>query len=211
MSACTVIITADRSFRYQAARRQSHIFERQVADALGTFDLPEAAAIAARYRRSHTAKVVGSGLSSFQASLPILAEAEVIYTTQRAMRRSASLAHEEMKCDLAVLASIASTAPLFGAFGTVLDLFRALGGAAMERGTYIAATAGGVAEALSLTAWGLLLGTVAMWCHKYLSTELAGLDREMKNQFIELVNFIALELERPKRPGQPDQASAGAE
>jgi len=190
MSLCAAIITIERSLRYRASRKQSDIFQRQLAAALDSYDFDHAMALAERFRKSLAAEVVTAGLASFQVSATLLSGAEMIAAVQRTLTRSVNLAHEELKCDLHVLASIASTAPLVGALGCVFGIVRAFQGVAGARLSDLAMQAEGIAEALSLAAWGVLLGTLTMWGHAYLTTELEVLDAGMKNQTLDLENCL---------------------
>jgi biopolymer transport protein ExbB/biopolymer transport protein TolQ len=198
MAGCLITVTIERSIRYGAARNQSRSFLREVAKPLHDRNLDQAFAIAGRYRRSPSAKVVASGLGSFQAAMPLLTDAEVIETTQRAMRRSAAAAYGELKRGLALLASVGSTAPLVGAFGTVLgivNLFRGFDGAFWTIFAYLFEA---LADALLLTALSLVLGVLTMWCYKYLNSEVEAFDREMKNESVRLVNYLVIHLGRQK-------------
>jgi biopolymer transport protein ExbB/TolQ len=198
MAGCLISVTIEQSIRYGAARNQSRGFLREVAKALHDRDLDQAIAIAGRYRRSPSAKVVATGLASFQAAMPLLTDAEVIETTQRALRRSAAAVHGELKRGLALLASVGSTAPLVGAFGTVLGIWYSFGGYSGSRSTWMAYTAEGISNALLPSALSLLLGVLTMWCYTYLNSEVEAFDREMKNESVRLVNYLVIHLGRQK-------------
>lgn len=196
MAGCVISVMIERSIRYGRARMQSRTFAREMAEALHDRNLDQVIAIAGRYRRSPSARVVASGLARFQAERPFLADAEVLETTQRTMKRSAGLVHEELKRGLNLLASIASSAPLVGAFGTTLGISRSFGGGAMARSTFIASTAEGIAEALLLTALSLLLGLLTTWAYNYLNSKLEAFDIEMESESAKLVNYLVIHLGR---------------
>src|SRR5205823_11069551 len=67
----------------------------------------------------------------------------------------------EMKRGLSALATIGSTAPFVGLFGTVVGILNAFKGIESQKATGLSAVAGGIAEALVTTAFGLLVAVPA--------------------------------------------------
>src|SRR6202007_2216982 len=112
-------VMIDRALMYSAARKQSRVFVQQVASALTDGKLDEAIAIAERNKKSHIAKVVATGLSEFQSASQQVSDADVIEAAKRGLERSVAIVHAEMKRGLSALATIGSTAPFVGLFGTV--------------------------------------------------------------------------------------------
>ena len=111
-------VMIDRFLMYNNARKQSRLFVQQVAGALKDGKLDEAIAIAERNKKSHIAKVVATGLSEFQSASQQVSDAEVIEAAKRGLERSVAIVHAEMKRGLSALATIGSTAPFVGLFGT---------------------------------------------------------------------------------------------
>ncbi|MEZ5393982.1 MAG: MotA/TolQ/ExbB proton channel family protein [Bryobacterales bacterium] len=66
--------------------------------------------------------------------------------------------HAESRRGLSGLATIGSTAPFVGLFGTVVGIINAFQGISQEKSTGLGAVAGGISEALVATAIGLLRG-----------------------------------------------------
>lgn len=81
---------------------------------------------------------------------------------------SAALAHgiarenRSLESGMAALASIASTAPFVGLFGTVWGIFHALQGIALSTQASLDKVAGPVGEALVMTACGLFVSIPAL-------------------------------------------------
>ena len=121
-------VMIDRALMYSAARKQSRVFVQQVAGALKEGKLDEAISIAERNKKSHIAKVVATGLSEFQSASQQVSDAEVIEAAKRGLERSVAIVHAEMKRGLSALATIGSTAPFVGLFGTVVGIFNAFKG-----------------------------------------------------------------------------------
>jgi biopolymer transport protein ExbB/TolQ len=171
---------------------------QQAVGALSNRDFDQAIAISGRNKRSPIARVVASGLASFQAAMPLPSDAEVIDIAKRALRRSATLVHGELKRGLNLLATIAATAPLIGAFGAVAGIVNSFPGCGAAASTCMAATADLLSKALVLAALGLLVAVPSVWCHKYLSSELEAFDIEMENESLELVNYLTIPLGQRK-------------
>ena len=144
------------------------------------------------------ARVAASGLKGFLAAMPLLSDAEAIEVAQQAMRRSANAVHGEMQRHLKILASIAATAPLIGAFGTVVGIVNSFHGAAMPRSALMAMVFMDLAEALLPTALALFVAVPTLWCYKYLSSESEAFDIEVKNESLDLVNYLIVCLGRRK-------------
>ena len=190
MSAWSVGIMIDRALMFGAARKQSRLFVQQVAGALREGKLDEAISIAERNKKSHIAKVVATGLSEFQSASSQVAEQEVVDAAKRGLERSVAIVHAELKRGLSGLATIGSTSPFVGLFGTVIGIINAFKGISAEKATGLAAVAGGIAEALVTTAIGLFVAVPAVWAYNYFTNKVEAFDVEMENSSMELINYF---------------------
>ena len=126
MSAWSIGVMIDRFLAYNAARKQSRAFAPAVAGALREGKLDEAVKIADRYKKSHLAKVVVAGLQEFQAhQMSTEIPGEEIEASKRALERAEAIVHAELKRGVSGLATIGSTAPFVGLFGTVVGIIGA--------------------------------------------------------------------------------------
>src|SRR5205085_12286269 len=126
MSAWSIGVMIDRAMAFAAARKQSRAFAPQVAGALREGKIDEAIRVAERNKKSHLAKVVTAGLQEFKAhgestDIP----GEQIEASKRALERAEAIVHAELKRGLGGLATIGSTAPFVGLFGTVIGILNA--------------------------------------------------------------------------------------
>jgi biopolymer transport protein ExbB/biopolymer transport protein TolQ len=191
MSAWSIGVAIDRWIAFQAARKQSRIFAPAVAGALKDGRVDEAISIAEQNKRSHLAKVVTAGLQEFQAH-QVSAEipGEMIEASKRALERASAIVHAELKRGISSLATIGSTAPFVGLFGTVLGIIHAFQGISSSKSTGLGAVAGGIAEALVTTAIGLFVAIPAVWLYNYFTNKIEGFDVEMDNSSSELVDYF---------------------
>jgi biopolymer transport protein TolQ len=152
--------------------------------------LDEAISIAERNKKSHIAKVVATGLSEFQAASAQVSDEEVIEAAKRGLERSVAIVHAEMKRGLSGLATIGSTAPFIGLFGTVVGILNAFQQIATQKTSGIGAVAGGISEALVTTAFGLLVAIPAVMTFNYFTGKVEAFDVEMDNSSSELVDYF---------------------
>jgi biopolymer transport protein ExbB len=183
LSIYSIGVMIDRALMYSAARKQSRVFVQQVAGALKDGKLDEAIAIA---------EVVATGLSEFQSASQQVSDSDVIEAAKRGLERSVAIVHAEMKRGLSALATIGSTAPFVGLFGTVVGILNAFKGIATTKATGLSAVAGGIAEALVTTALGLFVAVPAVWAYNYFTNKVEAFDVEMDNSSMELINYFIL-------------------
>ena len=183
-------VMIDRALMYSAARKQSRVFVQQVAGALKEGKLDEAIAIAERNKKSHIAKVVATGLSEFQSASQQVTDADVIEAAKRGLERSVAIVHAEMKRGLSALATIGSTAPFVGLFGTVVGIMNAFREISSQKATGLGAVAGGISEALVTTAVGLFVAIPAVMMFNYFTGKVEAFDVEMDNSSSELIDYF---------------------
>jgi biopolymer transport protein ExbB len=191
MSAWSIGVMIDRLIVFNAARKQSRLFAPAVAGALREAKLDEAIKIADRYKKSHLAKVVVAGLQEFRAH-QVSAEipGEDVEASSRALERAEAIVHSELERGISGLATIGSTAPFVGLFGTVVGIINAFKGISTEKSTGLGAVAGGISEALVTTAIGLFVAVPAVWMFNYFNGRIKAFDVEMGNSSSELVDYF---------------------
>src|SRR5882724_843907 len=191
MSAWSIGVMIDRVMAFNAARKQSRQFAPAVAGALREGKLDEAIKVADRYKKSHLAKVVVAGLQEFQAHQGNTdISGEEIEASRRALERSEAIVHAELKRGVAALATIGSTAPFVGLFGTVVGIINAFKTMAAQKTPGIGAIAGGISEALVTTAIGLFVAVPAVWAFNYFTGRVDAFDVEMGNSSSELIDYF---------------------
>jgi biopolymer transport protein ExbB/biopolymer transport protein TolQ len=197
MSAWSIGVMIDRFLAFQAARKQSRAFAPAVAGALREGKLDEAVKIADRYNKSHLAKVVVAGLQEFRAhQISTDIPGEQIEASRRALERAEAIVHAELKRGVSTLATIGSSAPFVGLFGTVVGIINAFKGISTEKSTGLGAVAGGISEALVTTAVGLFVAIPAVWAFNYFTGRVDAFDVEMGNSSSELIDYFLKKTQR---------------
>ena len=191
MSIWSLAVMIDRWLYFNAARKQSREFAPKVAGALKEGRLDEAIKLGDRSKKSHLAEVVTAGLQEFRnygggAGVSV----EQIESSKRALERAEAIVHAKLKRGLGSLATIGSTAPFVGLFGTVAGILKAFQEIATQKTPGIGAVAGGISEALVTTAFGLFVAIPAVWLFNYFTNRVEAFDVEMDNSSSELIDYF---------------------
>src|SRR5438552_9238301 len=199
MSAWSIGVMIDRLIAFNGARKQSRAFAPAVAGALREGKLDEAVKVADRYNKSHLAKVVVAGLQEFRAhQMSTEIPGEEIEASKRALERAEAIVHAELKRGVSSLATIGSTSPFVGLFGTVVGIINAFKGISSEKSTGLGMVSGVISEALVTTAVGLFVAIPAVMFFNYFTNKIEAFDVEMGNSSSELIDYF---LKRSQRAG----------
>ena len=192
MSVYSLTVAVERILVFRAAKKQSLEFARQVTQFLKQNRPQDAIAAARKFKHSHLAKVVASGLLEFQneSQLSPLTGEDVIEAARRAIERTSLITTADFKRGTGGLATIGATAPFVGLFGTVIGIINAFKGMALTGSGGIGAVSAGIAEALVTTAFGLFVAIPAVWLYNYLAQKIERFQVEMNNSSSELVDFF---------------------
>ena len=191
MSVYSIAIMVERYLTYTAAKKQSREFAPRVAQALKNDRIEEAINISDKHRKSHLAMVVSSGLQEFRAhegSSDI--SGDEIEASKRALQRAIAIKTAEFKRGLSGLATIGSTAPFVGLFGTTVGIINAFKGMSSEKTAGLSAVAGGISEALVTTAFGLFVAVPAVWAYNWFTNKVEAFGIEMTNSSSELIDYF---------------------
>jgi biopolymer transport protein ExbB/TolQ len=115
---------------------------------------------------------------------------EQVETASRGCDRAASIFEQELKRGLSILATIATSAPFIGLFGTISGIINAFRGMALTGSGGIGAVAGGIAEALVTTAFGIGVAIIALWCYNILNSRVEVFSAEMSNTQSQVIDFF---------------------
>jgi len=113
-----------------------------------------------------------------------------IEACQRAMRVSNAYASEQLEKHLSFLATVGSTSPYVGLFGTVWGIMSSFQSLGMVQQATIAMVAPGISEALIATAMGLFAAIPAVIAYNKLSNELDRLINKMDTFQEEFISIL---------------------
>lgn len=193
MSIYSIGLMIERWLTFNAAKKQSLRFATQATQLLKQNKLREVIQASKTYKKSHLAKVVSAGLYEFtyETENPgVPASFDVIEAAKRAIERSAAMTYAELKRGLGGLASIGSTAPFIGLFGTVVGIINAFRSMSISGGGGLSTVSGGISEALVTTAFGLLVAIPAVIMYNYFMNRIERFNVEMSNSSNELIDYF---------------------
>jgi biopolymer transport protein ExbB/biopolymer transport protein TolQ len=191
LSVYSVTVMVDKWRTFRAARTQSLQFLPEFVAALKQGDLKNAVEVSRKYRKSHLAKVVVAGLLEYINDEGEFRDGhDLVGACGRALERAQSVTAGELKRGLGGLATIGSTAPFIGLFGTVWGIMHAFQGIAESGSGGIASVSSGIAEALIATAVGLFVAIPAVMAFNYFTGVLERLLIEMSNSSAELMDYF---------------------
>jgi biopolymer transport protein TolQ len=116
-----------------------------------------------------------------------------IENVERALRRAAATELSRLEAMIPFLATVGSTAPFVGLFGTVWGImlaFMNLANAGDSLEMTINVVAGPIAEALIATAIGLMAAIPAVVAYNFLNARIASLSLEMDNFSNDFLNIV---------------------
>ena len=186
-----IAVGIERWLTYNKAKAQSRQYAPKVAQALKNSNIDEAINISDKHKDSHLAMVVSSGLKEFaahQGNTDI--SADEMEASKRALERAIAVKTAELKRGLAGLATVGSTAPFVGLFGTVVGIIGAFQALKTNESAGIGAVGGAIAEALVATAFGILVAVPAVWLFNYFTSKVTSFSVEMENSASELVDYF---------------------
>ena len=199
MSLYALAIAGDRLLTFRKGRKQSRRYVEALAplvEAAGR--LRDAVGLEKRFVGSPVAKVIGAGLHEYARGLDRPAGSvtpssfDVAEIVNRAMERSKERELANLRRGMPVLATVASSAPFVGLFGTVggiITAFQKLSDPT-KGGGGIGTVSAGIAEALITTAVGLGVAIIAVWFYNYFTARLDDLTIDIDETASELVDTI---------------------
>lgn len=193
LSIISLYLFVERNLFFRRANAKSRELAPKLADLLKSGQIKEALALANKkeYKASHLGRVTAAGITEFLSGKESgLSLEQQIETAARGCDRASSMFNQELKRGLPLLATIATSAPFIGLFGTISGIMNAFNGMARTGSTGIGAVVGGISEALVTTAFGIAVAVIALWCYNLLSTKTEVYDAEMSNASSQVIDFF---------------------
>ncbi len=193
LSIVSLYLFIERQLVFRKARNKSKQVAPKLAEMLKKGQVQEALTLSSKKENkgSHLARVTAAGIKEFlEGKEANLSLEEQIETAQRGCERASTIFTQELKRGLNTLATIATSAPFIGLFGTIAGIINAFRGMALTGSGGIGAVAGGISEALVTTAFGIGVAIIALWCYSSLNTKIEVYGAEMSNTSSQIVDFF---------------------
>jgi biopolymer transport protein ExbB len=184
MSMYAIGIVIERLLTYRKSRSRSLGYIAALQPLVSQRSrLPEAVALERNFSDAPVARVMGPAIGDFLGGMSRLGpragdpiEIEILlHAITRTMDRAKKREIAGLQRGLPVLATIASSAPFVGLFGTVFGIitaFQQMADPAKGGGGGLASVSAGIAEALLTTAVGLAVAIGAVWFYNFFVTRL---------------------------------------
>lgn len=142
-------------------------------------------------RGSWLAELLSVGLKTYaQAERRGASGLSPVELTRRELERQSESLDADVRRGHSVLASVGSVAPFVGLLGTVVGIIDAFQGIAREGSGGLGAVSLGIAEALVVTALGLLVAIPAVLAHNWLTSQAESITRALEQARGELLDFL---------------------
>lgn len=198
MSVGSLAIIVERIIVFARGKRHSTQYVLLLRDFMREKKLREARQAAQKLPHSPVAKVIGAGLDEYERACEAVrgrtegSENLVAETVLRALDRSKEREVADLRRGLGGLATVGTTAPFVGLFGTVIGIINAFRSMAAAGAGGLGQVSAGISEALVTTAFGLLVAIPAVWMFNYLSGRVESVLVDLNDVSSELVDQILL-------------------
>ena len=191
LSVFSLAVIVEKHRRFRLASRQSQMFKPVFKNFLHGGEVQELINALPPHQKSHVAQVVSAGILEYdgvhQTGRDPVAALELV---QSVIRDSISETLIQLKWGLGFLATIGSTAPFIGLFGTVVGIINAFRSIAATGSGGMSVVSGGIAEALVSTALGIFVAIPAVVAFNHFSGKIENCHVEMNRASSQLVNRL---------------------
>lgn len=212
MSVASVIVFFERGLFYMKSKNDSRSFAERLAPLLTKGDLEEAASKAPKANQGHLGRVIFAGLTAYKTAKAEAAEIgdpddarEMVFeSVARSLERQSQREVAVLRRGNSVLGTVSASVPFVGLLGTVMGIVTAFQDMQKSGSGGFAAVAGGIAEALVTTAFGLLVAIPAVWAYNFLSGWVDARSVDISESSNELLDVVArrLHLTFKRRPAK---------
>src|SRR5215472_14251779 len=191
LSVFSVGMIIEKHRRFSAASGQSEKFKPEFKKFLHGGDVQNLIEAAGQHQNSHVAQVVSAGIAEYEAVSQNGGDPTAsLDLVTSALRDSISETLIQLKRGLGFLATIGSTAPFVGLFGTVVGIINAFRSIAATGSGGMSVVSGGIAEALVSTALGIFVAIPAVVAFNTFTGKLETFHVEMNRASSQLLNRL---------------------
>jgi biopolymer transport protein ExbB/biopolymer transport protein TolQ len=191
LSFFSLAVIIEKHRRFRLAIRQSQMFKPVFKNFLRGGEAQELISALPKHDKSHVAQVVSAGILEYDSLRPAARDAgSSLELVQSVVRDSISETLIQLKWGLGFLATIGSTAPFIGLFGTVVGIINAFRSIAATGSGGMSVVSGGIAEALVSTALGIFVAIPAVVAFNTFTGKIENFHVEMNRASSQLVNRL---------------------
>ncbi len=187
MGVASLAVSFERLFILMKVDRDGLQFATRSRSLMNSGELGDVKTLARTFPKNPLAKMTLRGIETYEAQGDT---PQAVEFTRRDLGRQLEELASEARRGMGLLASVGSTSPFIGLFGTVIGIITAFQGIAAAGGGGIGAVSAGIAEALIVTAVGLFVAIAAVLFFNYLSGRMDRLDTRMQHSAGELIDYL---------------------
>jgi biopolymer transport protein TolQ len=213
MSIASIVVIVERCLLFARSRNESRAFAAKMGGLLASGDLAKAAGTKLGDDVGYLGHVIKAGLQAYKTTSVLKTAGGgkdkgsdlVFESVARALDRQAQRESQLLKRGIAILATVASTAPFVGLFGTVFGIINAFQSMAASGSGGLGTVSAGISEALITTAIGLAVAILAVAFYNALQGWVDARAVDISESSNELLDVVARKL-----AGAMDEAEAAA-
>jgi biopolymer transport protein ExbB len=201
MGVYLLAVGIERLVTFRRAKQRSLEFVYGLQGKLRDKDIKAALSLAQLKPQGPIAIVIEAALNEYMESITALktlgpddvGDFDLVDNVNRALDRVKEREIADLKKGLGGMATVATTAPFIGLFGTVVGIINVFATMKVSGAGGIAAVAGGIGEALVTTAFGLLIAIPAVMVFNYFTNSIDSFVVDMDETSSELISFMLRE------------------
>lgn len=191
LSFFSMAVIIEKHRRFRTAMRQSQMFDPVFKNFLRGGEVQELISALPKHEKSHMAQVVSAGILEYDSlRQPGRDSGASLELVQSVVRDSMSETLIQLKWGLGFMATIGTTAPFIGLFGTVVGIINAFRSIAATGSGGMSVVSGGMAEALVSTALGIFVAIPAVVAFNTFTNKIETFHVEMNRASSQLVNRL---------------------
>jgi biopolymer transport protein ExbB/biopolymer transport protein TolQ len=191
LSLFSVGVIVDKHRKFRAAARQTDLFKPVFKKFMHGGELQELIAAMPLHKKSYVVQVVSAGVLEYDGVRQTSGNPEAsLELVTSALRDSLSETLVDLKKGLGFMATIGSTAPFIGLFGTVVGIINAFTSIAATGSGGMSVVSGGMAEALVSTALGIFVAIPAVVAFNSFTGKIETFHVQMNRASTQLVNHL---------------------
>jgi biopolymer transport protein ExbB/biopolymer transport protein TolQ len=186
MLVAALVVAVERLWYLNGNRKRSMAAAQQVVGPLQKGDIGGALKVVSgeEFKSTYLASVLAAGLKELNTRL----DEHGIRAAERAFDKST--AEELSKCrrGMSILATVGSTAPFVGLFGTTFGVINAFQGMAVA-GSGLASISAGISEALITTGVGIGVAVLGVWFFNYFNGRTEKVAEELASAHADFIDW----------------------
>lgn len=188
MLLAVILVGIERLIAFRRAKAHSMRLASEIVGSLQKNDVGAALRIAQdeQFKSGYLTGLLKSGLPELQARQ----DAYGLDNAKRAVEKAHNEELGKLQKGMTILATVGSTAPFVGLFGTTFGVINAFQGMATA-GSGLASISAGISEALITTGVGIGVAVIGVWMFNYFNARIAKVSDELASSEAEFIQWAA--------------------